>query len=281
MAMTGLIDSHAHVYYSEYGEDAAEVVGRAAGAGVRAIVCPGTNLTTTREALAMASDHDMVYAAVGVHPHEASSADDTVLGEIGRLRDQPKVVAIGEIGLDYHYNFSPPDVQRRVFEAQIRLARTCRLPVIIHSREAEEDTLRLVEEAVNAHPDWRGRPGVNEPARGVFHCFPGDLEMARRVLDLGFYVSFPGPVTFPVKPSRPNVMAEVAASVPLDRVLIETDSPYLTPHPHRGKKNEPSYLPLVAGKLAELRGIGVEDVCSITAGNAERLFGIPPAAGEA
>lgn len=272
--MPKYVDSHAHIYAREYGEETGEVVGRAADAGIGAIVCPGTCLDTSREALESAGRHEMIHAAVGVHPHEASSATEEVLGEIIRLARTPKVVAIGEIGLDYHYNFSPPDVQKSVFSRQIGIAQQLDLPIIIHSREAEEDTLRIVGEAVRRNPGWRGRHGAAGTARGVFHCFPGDAEMARKVVEMGFYISFPGPLTFPEKPSRPNLMAGVAASVPLERVLIETDSPYLTPHPFRGKRNEPSYLPLIAEKLAVIRGIPAGEVSDLTTLNAVNLFGL-------
>ncbi len=252
--MLKFVDSHAHIFYAEYRADIDEVLARAADSGVAGVVCPGTNLETSRESVAIAGRFGHVRAAVGIHPHEASSADDDVLAEILELSARPGVVAIGEIGLDYHYDFSPPEVQREVFRRQLELARQRRLPVIIHSREAEADTLSIVEDAVRADPSWQGRQGADPVARGVFHCFPGDAELARRVIGLGFYISFPGPLTFPVKPTKPNVMAEVARSAPLDRVLLETDSPYLTPYPHRGKRNEPSYIPLIAQRLSELTG---------------------------
>jgi TatD DNase family protein len=185
----------------------------------------------------------------------------------------PRVVAIGEIGLDYHYDFAPRDVQRDVFRKQIGIARRRGLPVIIHSREAEEDTIAIVEEQVKDDPAWRGRPGADPEARGVFHCFPGDIAMARRVIDVGFYISFPGPLTFPVKPSRPNLMAEVAAAAPLDRVLLETDSPYLTPHPHRGTRNEPSRVTVIAARLSELTGLPLEEISKATNRNVANLFG--------
>jgi len=211
---------------------------------------------------------------VGIHPHEASSADDAVLGEIIKLSAHPRVVAIGEIGLDYHYDFSLPEVQRDIFRRQLEIARQRRLPVVIHSREAEADTLSIVEDAVRADPSWRGRADADPAARGVFHCFPGDAEMAKRVIDLGFYISFPGPLTFPIKPSKPNLMAEVARTAPLDRILLETDSPYLTPHPHRGKRNEPAYVALIAQRLSELTGRPLEAISETTNGNVANLFGL-------
>jgi TatD DNase family protein len=156
----------------------------------------------------------------------------------------------------------------------VEIAQRRRLPVIIHSREAWDDTVGIVEDALRADPSWTGRPGADPAARGVFHCFPGDDGMARRVIGLGFYISFPGPITFPDKPTRPNLMAEVARTAPLGRVLIETDSPYLTPHPHRGKRNEPANVAMVAGRLAALRGLPVEQIARATSANAANLFGL-------
>lgn len=274
--MPHFIDSHAHIYFREYGDETGEVLDRARRAGVDTVVCPGTCLETVRESLELSARHPMIYAAVGIHPHEASSATDDALCEISGLHEDRKVVAIGEIGLDYHYHFSPPEVQREVFTAQIEIAQRHDLPIIIHSREAEGDTLRIIGEAVKNRPEWRGRDGATGTARGVFHCFPGDDEMAREVVDLGFYVSFPGLLTFPAKPGKPNIMAGVAASVPIERILLETDSPYLTPHPFRGRKNEPAYISLIAEKLAAIRGISVDEVARTTSANAKELFGLNP-----
>lgn len=274
--MSAFIDSHAHITGEEFLPDLEEVLGRAAAAGVAGIVCPGTNVLTSRDAVAAASRHPTVRAAVGIHPHEAGSAAPDAFGEIEALAASPGVVAIGEIGLDYHYDFAPRDVQREAFRRQLEIAARVRLPVVIHSREAEEDTVALVADAVAAHPEWRGRPGADPEARGVFHCFPGDAAMAERVIGLGFYVSFPGPITFPAKPSRPNRMAEVAAAVPLARVLLETDSPWLTPHPFRGKRNEPANIPLVAQRLAELTGRPLGEIGAVTSANAANLFGWSP-----
>ncbi len=273
--MLPFIDSHAHIFYEDFRSDLDDVMARAAAAGIAAVVCPGTNLATSRESVRLSGRFDRVWAAVGVHPHEASSADERTFGEILALSRDPRVVAIGEIGLDYHYDFAPRGVQREVFARQIALARDRGLPVVIHSREAEEDTLRIVTEAVGADPSWRGRPDADPPARGVFHCFPGDGEMAARVIGLGFYISFPGPLTFAEKPGKPNIMAGVARSARLDRVLLETDSPYLTPAPHRGTRNEPSYIPVIARRFSELCGRPLEEVSAATNANAANLFGIP------
>lgn len=272
--MLTFIDSHAHIYFDEYRSDFDGMMARAASSGVALIVCPGTNLQTSRESVALAERYPTLLAAVGVHPHEASSASEDVLQEILGLSAHPRVVAIGEIGLDYHYDYSPRDVQREGFRRQLEIAQKRRLPVVIHSREAWEDTLGIVVDALRADPSWRGRASADPVARGVFHCFPGDAGMARAVIDLGFYISFPGPVTFPDRPSKPNLMAEVARSAPLDRILIETDSPYLTPHPHRGKRNEPAYAALVAERLSGLRERPLEEIAAATSANAANLFGV-------
>lgn len=272
--MLPFIDSHAHIFYEDFRADLDGVMARAAASGIAAVVCPGTNLSTSRESVRLAGRFEGVWAAVGIHPHEASSADEQAFGEILSLSRDPRVVAIGEIGLDYHYDFAPREVQREVFARQLGLARERGLPVVIHSREAEEDTLRIVTEAVGADPSWRGRPGADPVARGVFHCFPGDVEMARQVIDLGFYISFPGPLTFAEKPGKPNLMAAVARIAPLGRVLLETDSPYLTPAPHRGTRNEPSYVAIIARRLSELSGKPLEEVSAATNANAANLFNI-------
>jgi len=271
--MASFIDSHAHIFFREYEADLDDVLARAAGAGVRAVVCPGTDLETSRESVLLAGRFPSVRAAVGVHPHEASGASADVLSEIESLGGAGGVVAVGEIGLDYHYDYSPRDVQQEVFSLQLAIAVRRKLPVIIHSREAWEDTVRIVRETVASNPSWRGRPDADPPARGVFHCFPGDGKMAEEVIALGFYISFPGPLTFPEKANRPNLMARVAAEISLDHVLLETDSPYLTPHPHRGGRNEPAYIPLIASKLSEVTGKSLAEISERTSRNTVNLFG--------
>ncbi len=267
------VDTHAHLFFKEYEADLDLVLMRAVDAGVAQVVVPGTDLATSREAIALAERHPMLFAAVGIHPHEASTADAAALAEIERMSVHPRVVAIGEIGLDYHYDFSPRDTQRSVFAEQIGIAIRRNLPVIIHSREAESDTLDIVRRLSNSAPEWC-RPGPRG-RRGVFHCFPGDTRMAEEVIALGFFLSFPGPVTFPARPNKPNAMAEVASAVGLEHVLLETDSPYLTPVPNRGKRNEPSMIPEIARKVAELSGRAIEDVAQTTTRNAEWLFSLP------
>lgn len=259
------IDSHAHLFFNDYRDDLDEVIGRALDAGVESIITPGTDLATSRESIALAEKYDMVFACVGFHPHDSSKVDGTSLKEIEELSRHPKVVAIGEIGLDYHYNFSTPEKQRKVFALQIEIARRRNLPIVIHSRESEVDTLGIVEEILKDDP---------RQSKGVFHCFPGDVAMAQKVIGWGFCISIPGPVTFPVKPDKPNTMAEVVAGIPMEHILLETDSPYLTPVPFRGKRNEPMHIPLIAGKIAELRGESIEEIGRVTSLAAKRLFGI-------
>jgi TatD DNase family protein len=264
------IDSHAHIFFKDFQPDLPEVIRRAQDAGVEAIVCPGTDLETSRQSIALAEEYGMVYACVGFHPHDASKGDATALNEIERLSEHPKVVAIGEIGLDFHYNFSPPERQMEVFSEQIRIAQRRNLPIVIHSRKAEADTMRIVEGAIIESPGWRPAAAP----RGVFHCFPGDVAMANRVIGWNFCISVPGPVTFGSKPGRPNLMAEVVEKTSLDHMLIETDSPYLTPAPHRGTRNEPAHVRLIAGVIAGIKGRTPEEVGASTTAAARRLFGI-------
>jgi len=264
------IDSHAHLFFKDFKADLPDVLKRAQDAGVEAIVCPGTDLETSRKSIALAEEYEMVYACVGFHPHDASKGDAASLKEVELLSRHPKVVAIGEIGLDYHYDLSPRDRQMEVFAEQMRIAQRRNLPIVIHSREAENDTMRLVEESMAASPGWRpaGAP------RGVFHCFPGDAALATRVIGWNFCISIPGPVTFGSKPGRLNQMAEVVKKTSLDHMLLETDSPYLTPAPHRGKRNEPAFVRLIAGVIAGLKGSTPEDVGASTTAAARRLFGL-------
>ena len=272
------IDSHAHLFFKDYQNDLDDVLQRARDAGVEYIVCPGTDLETSRRSIELSEKYDLVYACVGFHPHDALKASEKSLEEIEKLSHHPKVVAVGEIGLDYHYNFSPPGIQREVFSKQIDIARRRNLPVVIHSREAEGDTLEIVEETVVADVDWR-KSGLDEShggffPRGVFHCFAGNSATARKVINWGFFISIPGLITFPVKPGKNGTMIEVVQSIPIEHILLETDSPYLTPHPYRGKRNEPSYIPIIAGKISELTGLSLETVGRESTLGAQALFGI-------
>ena len=265
------IDSHAHLFFDEFKNDLHDVMRRAEDAGVENVIIPGTDLQTSMRSIELAEQFDMIYACVGFHPHDAGKADDKALDEIERLSEHVKVVAIGEIGLDYHYNFSPPEVQRAIFAGQIAIAQRRDLPIVIHCREAEVDTMHIVEEGIRTNGGWRS----SAAPRGVFHCFPGDSAMASKVIGWNFCISIPGPVTFGEKPSKPNSMAKVVRNIPLEYILLETDCPFLTPVPHRGQRNEPSNIPLIAEKIGELQQRTVEDVGKVTTLSAQQLFGIP------
>ena len=268
----GYIDSHAHLTSKEFDGDRDEVIRRAQDAGVTAIVNPGTDLEDSRLAVELADRYTHVYACVGFHPHEAAKAGDGELEAIEELSRHPKVVGIGEIGLDFHYDFSPRDVQERMFREQLALARRRNLPVVIHSREAMDLTMSIVEEAVRDDGEWRnGAQPARYPApRGVFHCFAGDVGTAWRLLDLGFSLSLPGIVTFKNSASA----AAVAASIPNEHLLLETDSPYLAPVPLRGTRNEPANIPLIAAAIGRLQHLSPDDVGRGTNYAALKLFGI-------
>jgi TatD DNase family protein len=274
------VDSHAHLFFKDYHNDLEEVLHRAREEGVDYIICPGTDLASSRQSIALAEKYEMIYACVGVHPHDASKATDATLKEIETTSNHPKVVAIGEIGLDYHYNFSPPSVQQEIFEAQIDIAQRRDLPIVIHSREAEEDTLRILKTKIGTKPDWRKNKSHTfdryPPPRGVFHCFPGDSKMAWEIIKSGFYISLPGPVTFGTKSNKPNSMIEVAAHVSAEHILLETDSPYLTPAPYRGRRNEPAYVKYIAQTIADIQHLSIEDIGRASSFGVRRLFGIGP-----
>lgn len=264
------IDSHAHIFSEDFKSDAGEVLQRAWDAGVDRVIVPGTTLETSREAVELSERHSGVYACVGFHPHEASQATDELLAGIEELARERKVVAIGEIGLDFHYDFSPRDRQRDVFQAQIEMAIRRDLPVVIHTRESVDETIALVSAAVGLNSSWRknGGGGVSG-GRGVFHCFTGDAKQANTLFEIGFWVSYPGIVTFKNSP-----VVETLRAIGLDRVLLETDSPYLAPVPLRGKRNEPCNIPLIAAKIAEVLRTSSETVGEKTSENARRLFSL-------
>jgi TatD DNase family protein len=260
MTRTMLVDSHAHLDFSEFDTDRQEVITRAQEAGVEIIVNAGAGLEASQAGVALAKTYPQVYAAVGVHPHEAKTLDDGVLAELRDLAQHPKVVAIGEIGLDYYRDLSPRPVQRQAFQQQLALAKELGQPIIVHDREAHDDIMNMLRQWVRED---------HQPV-GVMHCFSGDLAMAREVIEMGFYISIPGPVTF----TNARRLPELVRVLPLERLLIETDCPYLTPHPHRGKRNEPAYVRLVAEAIARIRGMPLEQVARITTANARVLFGL-------
>jgi TatD DNase family protein len=249
-----LADSHCHLDDSQFDGDREQAIERARAAGVETMLAVGTgNGPPDLEAgVRLAVQYPFMFASIGVHPHDASKAAPGTFVQLRRLVEHPKVVAIGEIGLDYHYDFSPREVQRDVFGMQLELAKDTGKPIIVHTREAWDDTLDMLR-------TWTGG--------GILHCFTGDADQARAALDLGFHLAFGGVLTFP----KADAVREAARIVPDDRLLIETDSPYLAPVPHRGKRNEPAFIVEVARRLAEVRGRAAEEIAAVTTGNFERL----------
>lgn len=257
------VDSHAHIDGKEYDADRAEVLARAREAGVCAILNVGTGDPSSgafERAVRVAEENERVYAAVGVHPHDAKLFDRAAEARlVGLVKASSRVIAWGEIGLDYHYDHSPREIQREVFRRQLRIARELQLPVVIHSREADDDTVNILKDEMR-----------DNERRGIMHCFGGGLQMADAVLELGFLVSFAGNVTF----KKAEALREVARRVPPERLLVETDCPYLTPVPFRGRRNEPARVREVAAGLAELHAMPIEEMGRITTGNFCRFFGL-------
>lgn len=251
-----LIDSHAHLNDGHYREDLQQVLQRAQRGNIRAIINVAFDLKSSYGAVRIAEEYSFVHATAGIHPHDAARAQSGYLDELRTLAKTGKVVAIGEIGLDYYRNRSPAAEQKIVFREQLRLAKEVALPVIVHDREAHLDVYSILEEEQDTS------------LAGVLHCFSGDIALARRCLDLGFYISLAGPVTY----KQAGVLADVARYVPLDRLLLETDAPYLTPTPHRGKRNEPVYLIFTAQHVAELRREKFSKFAEATCKNTENLF---------
>jgi TatD DNase family protein len=254
-----MIDSHCHLDSADFNDDREAVIERALAAGVEHMMAIGTgNGPPDLEAgVRLADKYAAFYATVGIHPHDAAKAAPDGFERLANLLSHAKVLAVGEIGLDYHYDFSPRDVQKSVFIEQMNIAAAAKKPIVIHTREAWEDTLALIEEHWTPHA-----------IGGIMHCFSGGPEEARRALDLGFYLSFGGIVTFP----KALAVQEAAKITPLDRVLIETDAPYLAPVPYRGKRNEPALMVHTARKLAALRGGSYEELCAATTENFRRLL---------
>lgn len=263
-AIIRLVDSHCHLDFESLAEDIDGVLDRAAAAGVERIIVPALDLSNIHAVLALAERYDGVFAAVGVHPNSAAGWQDAWIDELRTLAQHAKVVAIGEIGLDYYWDDTPVEIQHRVLALQLELAAGLDLPVIIHNRDAAGDVLRLLAASPLA---GRARPGV-------LHSFSADWPTAETALSLGFYLGFTGPITF----KKADELRQIAARMPEERILIETDAPYLTPHPFRGRRNEPAYVRFVAEKLASVRGVSLEEIARLTTSNAERLFGLPDAA---
>ncbi|HYB70201.1 MAG TPA: TatD family hydrolase [Candidatus Bathyarchaeia archaeon] len=255
-----LFDTHAHLHFPELLEDLDAVLERAHAAGVREMVTIGTDRETNPAAVALAGRLDRVYATVGIHPHDAAEATEEDFADLERLaRESTKVVALGEMGFDFFRNLSPRAAQEKVFRRQLGIARRLGKPVVVHCRDAHAETLAiLADEKV-------GEVG------GVMHCFSADVTVARRCLDLGLWISLAGPVTY----KNARALPEVARFVPEDRLVVETDCPFLPPHPHRGQRNEPAWVAITAARVAELRSVGLAALGEATTRNARRLFRLP------
>jgi TatD DNase family protein len=260
LASPGLVDSHAHIQGQEYAGEVDRIIARAREAGIDKIITVGGagEMSSNKDAVALADLYANVYATVGMHPHDAKDVGTDELRELHHLTFHPKVIAVGETGLDYYYNHSPHDVQRRVFTHFIHMARDTGLPLVVHERDAAQEAAELL----------RSEGGGD--LRGVIHCFTGDYDAASVYLDLGFYLSFSGIITF----KNAGPLREVVRKAALERMLVETDSPYLTPVPHRGKRNEPAYVRFVAETIAEIKGLPLKEVAQRTTRNVQDLFKI-------
>jgi TatD DNase family protein len=256
VSLPDLFDTHAHLHFPEFAGDLDAVLARARAAGVRRMLTIGTDVATSRAAVALAAREPDVWATVGIHPHEAADANDAALAEIERLAADARVVAIGETGLDFFRNLAPRETQERAFRAQLALARRVDKPVVVHCRDAHPETLALLA------ADGALARG------GIMHCFSGDPALARRCIELGLLISLAGPVTYP----RPGALPDVAKTIPADRLVVETDCPFLPPQPHRGRRNEPAYVAITAARVAELRGEPLADLAARMSENARALF---------
>lgn len=260
-----LADTHCHLNFTTFDEDRAAVLERARQAGLRKILNPGIDLTTSQAVVELAEAHAEVYAAVGVHPNEGANWDNATLSSVRSLATSQKVVAIGEIGLDYYRDRVSPQVQKRIFQMQLELAGELELPVVIHNRQAGKDVMNLLEnwclQLAHNSPGLAARPGV-------LHSFSEDFSLAQRAAELNFFIGITGPVTFKNAPVLEKVVAEMPPSV----LLIETDAPFLTPHPHRGQRNEPAYVRFIAEKIAAIKSMTPDTIAAKTSENADRLF---------
>lgn len=251
-----LVDSHAHLDLPEFDNDQSEVIKRAKKSGIDYILTIGINSESCSKAIKLADSYDFIYASIGIHPHDAKDVNENTYTVLKSLANNKKVLAVGEIGLDFHRNLSPRDIQIKRFREQINLANELKLPVIIHNRDAHKETLEILRE--------EGAKNLG----GIIHCFSGDYSMANSCIDMGFYISIPGTVTFP----KAVGLQEIVKKLPISRILIETDCPFLTPVPYRGKRNEPSFIRYVAEKIASLKGKSFEEVAEITSQNFRSLF---------
>lgn len=249
------IDSHAHLEMKAFDHDRDEVITRAGEAGVDYTATVGTTLSDCKKAISIANKYESVYAVIGIHPHEVKNIDDRTYESLREMARDSKVVALGEIGLDFFRNLSPRDVQIKRFGEQLELASEIGLPVVIHDREAHTETLKMLK-------------GRKRTQRGIIHCFSGDYAMAEKCLDMGFYISISGAITF----KKSEALQEVVRKVPITSLLLETDSPFLTPHPMRGKRNEPANVILTARRVAEIKGLSLEEVGKVTSQNVKNIF---------
>ncbi len=257
-----LVDTHCHINFDSYDEDRADLIARAMKAGVNTIINPAVDLATSRAILTLTQEYNGIHGAVGIHPNSTVDFVDTMIDEIAEMAGMAKVVAIGEIGLDYHWKESPKEKQWKAFEAQLELAKKLELPVIIHNREASEDVIHILDAWVKDLP-----PKIKERP-GVMHSFSAPEPIADRAIAAGFYLGFTGPITY----KNADQLRHIAANVPLDRILVETDGPFLTPVPYRGKRNEPAYIPLIVERLASIKQMTAEALGAATTENAFRLF---------
>ncbi len=260
-----MIDTHCHINFDKYDEDRPLVLAQAQEAGVTQIINPAIDLATSREILRLCDQFDCLYAAVGIHPNSSADFSDSLLDELRALATHARVVAIGEIGLDYYWDDSPKAKQFEALEKQLELAANLELRVIIHNRDASDDVIAILENWSATLP-----PSLKE-CPGVLHSFSAPIEVAERALNCGFFLGFTGPITY----KNADQLRHIAATVPLDRIVVETDGPFLTPVPHRGKRNEPAYIPLIVERLASLKQVSVEIMSQATTENARRLFNLP------
>lgn len=252
------IDTHAHLFYKNFNGEIDKIVQRALDANVKYMVCPGTDVKTSKLSIDLAERYESIYAAVGIHPHDTADFKGKEIDELREMASHKKVVAIGEIGLDYYYDFSPKNQQIKAFRAQLDLAVELGLPVVIHNREANEDTMNILREYKSKN------------VKGQLHCYAGTIEDAEELIEMGFLISFTGNITF----KKLEELREILKTIPLENLMLETDAPFMTPVPFRGKRNEPSYIPYIAEKVAEIHNTTVEEVENLTTFNAINLFGI-------
>lgn len=252
------IDTHTHLFFENFDKDRDEVIKSAMDTGVKYMLIPGTDIKTSKQAIALAEKYEFIYATVGIHPHDTKDWDDAWIDELRSLAKNKKVVAIGEIGLDYFYDFSPKTKQHQAFEKQIELALELELPIIIHNRDSNDDIMKFA------------RKYSSTSLKAQYHCFAGTLENARELIEMGHYISFTGNVTF----KKADSVREVLSNISVENIMLETDSPFLTPVPYRGKRNEPKHIPLIAEMVAKTHHLTIEDVARTTSWNVYKLFGI-------